>query len=127
MVPFPALGPAPDAALLPVFCADDTGSHNIAPAIASAASGTPNCGRRRRRIDANMRQVLTNLSKDEVDLPPVLLRGRARPRPVRLMIQLIRHLRRPVAADVAIEEIAFDRLTESRRAAGAIGFPARRE
>ena len=47
--------------------------------------------------------------------------------PVGRVIQLVGHLRRPVAADVAVEEVALDRLAEPRRAARAIRFPARRE
>src|SRR5262245_40497781 len=43
------------------------------------------------------------------------------------MIELVGHLRRPVAADVAVEQIAFDRLAQSGGAAGAIGLPSRRE
>jgi hypothetical protein len=38
------------------------------------------------------------------------------------VIELVGHLRRPVAADVAVEQIAFDRLAQSRGAAGAVRF-----
>ena len=38
--------------------------------------------------------------------------------PVRRVVELIGHLRRPVAADVAVEQVALDRLTQSRGAAG---------
>ena len=48
-------------------------------------------------------------------------------RPVGRVIELIGHLGRPVTAHVAIEEIALDRLAQSRRAARAIHFPSRRE
>src|SRR2546422_10670220 len=67
------------------------------------------------------------LREDEVDLAPVLLGGRALRGPVRRVIQLVGHLRRPVAADVAVEEIPLDRLTESRGAARAVRFPAWRK
>jgi hypothetical protein len=43
------------------------------------------------------------------------------------VIQLVGHLRRPIAADVAIEQIALDRLTEAGRSTGPIGLPAWRE
>src|SRR5262249_12681697 len=67
------------------------------------------------------------LRKDEVDLAPVFLRGGALARPCRRVVELIRHLRRPVAAEVAIEQVALDRLTEARRTARAVHFPARRK
>src|SRR5262252_10650947 len=43
------------------------------------------------------------------------------------MIQLIRHVRRPEASKMAVEDVALDRLTEAGRPAGRIGFPAGRE
>src|SRR5262245_266891 len=43
------------------------------------------------------------------------------------MVQLIGHVRRPEASKMAVEDVALDRLTETGRAAGRIGFPARRE
>ena len=43
------------------------------------------------------------------------------------MIQLVGYLRRPVAADVTVEQVALDRLAQSRRAARAIGLPPGRE
>src|SRR5258707_645019 len=76
---------------------------------------------------ASLRIMRPRLRKDEIDLAPVLLGGGALGRPVGRVIQLIRHLRRPVAADVAVEQIALDRLTESGGAAGAVRFPSRRE
>src|SRR5262245_37995625 len=42
--------------------------------------------------------------ENEIDLAPILLRGRALRGPVRRVIQLVRHLCRPVAADVAVEK-----------------------
>ena len=72
------------------------------------------------------RQLLLLVREDQIDLPPVLLRGGALRRPVRRVIQLIGHLRRPEAAHVAVEQIALDRLTQSGRAAVAIRFPAGR-
>ena len=67
------------------------------------------------------------LWKYQVDFAPVFLRGGAAARPAGRVIELVGHLRRPVAADVAVEEIAFDRLAQSRRAARAIHFPSGRE
>src|SRR2546421_12175823 len=65
--------------------------------------------------------------ENQIDLAPVLLRRRALRRPVGRVIQLVGHLRRPVAADVTVEQIALDRLTESGSTAAAIRLPARRE
>src|SRR5687768_15917363 len=65
--------------------------------------------------------------KNQIDLAPVLLGRRALRGPIRRVIQLIGHLRRPEAAHVAIEQIAFNRLAEPRRAAVAVGFPAGRK
>src|SRR3954447_24900259 len=62
--------------------------------------------------------------EDEIDFAPVLLRRGALAGPVRRVIELVGHLRRPVAADVTIEQIAFDRLAQARRAAGAIRLPS---
>src|SRR5262249_35914911 len=56
-----------------------------------------------------------------------LLRRRTLGGPVGRVIELVGHLRRPVATDVAVEEIALDRLTESGCPARAIGLPPRRE
>src|SRR6187549_4016302 len=67
------------------------------------------------------------LWKYQVDFAPVFLRGCAAARPAGRVIELIRHLRRPVTADVTIEEIALDRLTQSSRASRAIDFPSGRE
>ena len=64
--------------------------------------------------------AIASLRKDQIDLAPVLLGGRALGGPVGRVIQLIRHLGRPVAADVAVEQIALDRLAQARR-------PARRD
>src|SRR5580765_6339208 len=76
---------------------------------------------------ASLRIMRPRLRKDEIDLAPVLLGGRALGGPVGRVIQLIRHLRRPVAADVAVEQISLDRLTETSGAAGPVRFPAGRE
>ena len=65
--------------------------------------------------------------KIEIDLAPVLLGGGALGGPVGRVIQLVGHLRRPVAADVAVEQIALDRLAQAGGAAGAVRFPAGRE
>jgi hypothetical protein len=43
------------------------------------------------------------------------------------MVQLIRHVRRPEASEMAVEDVALDRLTEAGRPAGRIGFPAWRK
>jgi len=43
------------------------------------------------------------------------------------VIQLIRNLCRPEAPEVAIEQVALDRLTEACGPTGAVGFPPWRE
>src|SRR5262245_29374835 len=43
------------------------------------------------------------------------------------MVQLIRHVRRPEAAEMTVEDVALDRLAETRSAAGGICLPAWRE
>src|SRR5664279_2037569 len=63
---------------------------------------------------ASLRIMRPRLREDEIDFAPVLLGGRALGGPVGRVIQLIRHLRRPIAADVAVEQVALDRLTEPR-------------
>ena len=40
------------------------------------------------------------------------------------MIELVGHLRRPEAPEVAVEDVALDRLTETGGAAGRVGFPS---
>src|SRR5689334_21245670 len=55
--------------------------------------------------------------KDEIEFAPVLLRRRALGRPVGRVIQLVGHLRGPEAPDVAVEDVALDRLAQSGRAA----------
>src|SRR5215831_12314858 len=65
--------------------------------------------------------------KDEIELAPVLLRRRALRGPVGRVIELVGHLRRPEAADVAVEDVALDRLAEAGGAAVRVGFPPRGE
>ena len=61
--------------------------------------------------------------EDQVDLAPVLLGGRALVGPVWCVIELVGHLRRPVASDVAVEQVAFDRLAQARGTASAVRLP----
>src|SRR2546427_3487804 len=65
--------------------------------------------------------------EDQIELAPVLLCRRALGRPVGRVIELVGYLRRPEAADVAVEDIALDRLAQARRAARRIGLPPWRE
>src|SRR5437660_2213214 len=65
--------------------------------------------------------------EDEIELAPVFLRRCAFGRPVGRVIELVRHLRGPEAADVAVEDVAFDRLAESGGSARLIRLPAWRE
>ena len=95
-------------------------SDTSAPAHTSAPSAN---GSRGRRTSVTLVTV-TGRSSRSCASP---LRGGALARPRRRVVELVRDLRGPVAAEVAVEEIALDRLAESRRAARAIDFPARRE
>src|SRR4051812_45218663 len=91
-------------------------------------TGTRQTTRATASAPAILRTMVTaSLREDEIDLAPVLLRRGALAGPVRRVIELVGHLRRPVAADVTVEQIAFDRLAQPGGAAGAIRFPARRE
>src|SRR5262245_31388597 len=63
----------------------------------------------------------------QVDFAPVLLCRGALSCPIGRVIQLIGHLRRPEASGMAVEQIAFHRMAQSRRAAVMIGFPTRRK
>src|SRR3954451_7942643 len=71
------------------------------------------------------RVSMASSREHEVKLPPVLLRRCALRRPVGRVIQLVGHLRRPEAADVAVEDVALDRLAEAGGAAVRVGLPAR--
>src|SRR5277367_3341828 len=72
-------------------------------------------------------RILSASWKYQIDLAPVFLRGGALRGPVRRMIQLIRHLRRPEAAFMAIENIALHRLAKTRGASVVIRLPTRRK
>src|SRR5687767_2390909 len=67
------------------------------------------------------------LRKNDIDLPPVFLRGRALLGPVWRVVELIGYLRRPETAQMAVEQIALHRLAQSSGSAGAVDFPAGRE
>src|SRR6185312_2312028 len=72
-----------------------------APARTNSAAKSP-------RLTGMRFNMAMSSRKHEVDLPPVLLSRRAPARPVRRVIQHVRHLRRPEAADVAVEDVALD-------------------
>src|ERR1700680_3721258 len=76
---------------------------------------------------ASVRISRSPLREDEVELAPVLLSGCALARPVGCVIELVGDLRRPVAADVAVEQIALDGLAQTGGPAGALRFPPGRE
>src|SRR5215207_5177788 len=94
--------PLPADTLAGAFCAasDAHDTTTASPAIANT--------RDRRR--ESLVVIGTALRKHEIDLAPVLLRRRALGGPVGRVVQLIGYLRRPVAADVAIEQVALHRL-----------------
>src|SRR5215813_1926512 len=64
---------------------------------------------------------------DQVDLAPILGRGRALAGPIGIIVQMIRHLRRPEAADVTVVQVALDRLTQPGGPARRVDFPAGRK
>src|SRR5437867_13246519 len=63
----------------------------------------------------------------EIELSPVFLRRRALRGPVGRVVKLVGHMRRPEAADVAVEDVALHRLAESGGAAVLVGLPSGRE
>src|SRR5688500_7438366 len=65
--------------------------------------------------------------ENQVDLAPVFLRGRAGAGPVGRVIELVRHVCRPEAAEVTVEQVSLDGLTQARGAAAAVRLPAWRE
>src|SRR6266702_2437264 len=67
------------------------------------------------------------LREYDIYLPPVVGRRGALVGPVRCVIQVIGNLSRPAAAQMAVEQIALDRLAQAGRAAGDVHFPAGRE
>src|SRR5947207_5099952 len=77
---------------------------------------------------AVMNRFSIALSREhEIELAPVLLGRGALRRPVGRVIELVGHVRRPEAADVAVEDVALDRLAQTGGAAGRIRLPAGRE
>src|ERR1044072_4994989 len=110
--------PLPADTFAGAFCAASDAHDTItaSPAVANA--------RDRRR--ESLLLIGTASGKHEIDLAPVLLRRRALGGPVGCMVQLIGSLRRPVAADVAIEQVALHRLAQAGGAAGAGRLPSRR-
>src|SRR5260370_25323679 len=67
------------------------------------------------------------LWKDDVDVAPIVRRRGALIGPVRRIIQVVGHLRRPSTTQVAIKQIALDGLAKASRAAGNVDLPAARE
>src|SRR5262249_15331045 len=63
----------------------------------------------------------------EIDFSPIFLGGRAFSRPVGRVVVEIGHVRRPEAREVAVEQVALHRLTESGRSTARVRLPARRE
>src|SRR5439155_16570119 len=70
------------------------------------------------------RFIIGSSRKDKIEFAPVLLRRRALRRPVGRVIELVGHVRRPEAPDVAVEDVALDGLTQAGRAAGLIRRPS---
>src|SRR5262249_5248366 len=67
------------------------------------------------------------LRKHQINLAPVFGRARALAGPVGIVVQMIRHLRGPEATDIAIVQIALDRLAQSSGPASRVNLPPRRE
>src|SRR5438034_8477195 len=64
------------------------------------------------------------LREDQVDLAPVFLRRCALACPVGRVVELVGHLRRPVAPRVAVKQIALDGLAQPGGSPARIHFPA---
>src|SRR5438034_4906576 len=93
-----------------------------------ATSASPIDAKRAGRRRESMAVIVKRSSGEhEVELAPVLLGRGTLAGPVRRVIELVRHLGRPVAADMAIEQIPFDRLAQSGGPAGAVRFPTGRK
>ena len=69
--------------------------------------------------------VCLALWEHQIQIAPVFGGSRALAGPIRVVIQVIGHLCRPEARDVAIVNIAFHRLAKSGCAAGRIDLPPR--
>src|SRR5580704_7296641 len=65
--------------------------------------------------------------KYQINLPPIFLRGSALSGPIRRVVQLIGNLRRPEAALMTIENVAFHRRAEPGSASVVVSLPTRRE
>src|SRR5690606_3945222 len=130
--PLRAVGPP--ARIGPTAGDDGAAASEPAPADAGAAAGVSvvansaaSAAWMKNSRDRIARRTSTLLGKHDVDLPPVLLGGRALLRPVGRVVEHVGHVGRPEAADMTVEQIALDRLAESGRPAGTIGFPSGRE
>src|SRR4051812_32171644 len=64
-----------------------------------------------------------SLRKNDVDFAPVISRRGALIGPVDRIVQVVRDLGRPSAAEMAIEQVAFDRLTKPGCSPRDIHFP----
>src|SRR5262245_21125153 len=122
-VPFPA-----ETLGFSAFCSEAVRSATASrPARRAASVETTAARAMKAPMTANFLMTIPPLWEDQIDLAPVLLSGRALRGPVGRVIELIGHLRRPVAADVAVEQIPFDGLTQAGRPAFFVGLPAGRE
>src|SRR6266404_6291484 len=65
--------------------------------------------------------------KHQIYVPPILCRARALAGPIRIVVEMVRHLRRPETRDVAIVQIAFNRLAQPRGPSRRVRFPSRRK
>src|SRR5262249_52472861 len=86
---------------------------------------------KRRRIESEFYFVSSSphliLRKHQINLAPVFGRARALAGPVGIVVQMVRHLRGPETTDVAIVQIALDRLAYPGGPAGRVNFPSRRK
>src|SRR6266481_9192921 len=86
----------------------------------AAAAANRNTGRCRIRINLA-------LWEHQIDVAPILGGARALLGPVGCVVEMVGDLRRPETTHIAIIKIAFGRLAETRRSAGRVDFPTRRE
>jgi len=73
------------------------------------------------------RAVGNALWEYQIEIAPVFRSGGTFSGPVGRVVQMIGDLRRPVATDKTVVDIALDRLAKPGRAAGRVNFPTGRE
>src|SRR5215510_6847599 len=81
----------------------------------------------RYRAHASRASAHSRLWEDQIEITPVFGGSRAFAGPIRIVVEMIGHLRGPETSDVAIVDVALHRLAEPGRTTGRIHFPTRRK